>query len=312
MRNKTRAALYGVAVADALGATLEFMDKAQIQRKYGQLRDIIGGGWLNLTPGEWTDDTEMTLAVAEGILANPWEPVEHVGERFLEWTKTNPPDIGNSIRAVFNKYPRYNNWFKAAEAVHNEGMRTAGNGALMRTIPIALLYKDPADIYMMSMQIARMTHWDPEAGLTCFLYCLLVRAFLDGERDKLTAWKNAKEVFSQIVPAQFSAVGQELINHKLSAIESWSDNNLIPSGYTVDTLACALWSFFNRDSFEECVVFAVNLGGDADTVGAVAGGLAGAYWGFESIPAQWIGKLKPEQVAKLDRLALGLGKVVVK
>ena len=125
------------------------MTKEEIKQKYGQLRDIIGGGWLNLRPGEWTDDTEMTLAVAQGLLANHHDPVQHISDKFLEWLNTKPPDVGNTINAAFRKYLELNSWHKAAEEVHNTGMRTAGNGALMRTLPIALLYRDPADIYMM-------------------------------------------------------------------------------------------------------------------------------------------------------------------
>lgn len=310
--SKCRGGLYGLAVGDTLGATLEFMDREEIKEKYGQLKDIIGGGWLKLKPGEWTDDTEMTLAVAEGILANPYDPVPHVGERFLEWAKTNPPDIGNTIRAVFNKYPKIKDWHKAAEAIHNEGMRTAGNGALMRTLPIALLYKDSADIYMFSMQIARMTHWDPEAGLTCFLYCLLARELLNRATDKKEAWERAKKLFLEVTPHAFQEVAQQLVNYKLSDFENWPEDRLNPSGYTVDTLACSLWCFLNRDTLEDTIITAVNLGGDADTVGAVVGGLAGVYWGFEAIPKRWIEKFSPGQVARLDRLAEGLGKVVVR
>jgi len=132
-----------------LGATLEFLTKEEVRRKYGQLKEIIGGGWQNLKPGEWTDDTEMMLAVAEGILANPHDPVQYIGEKFLEWFKPNPPDIGNTIRSVLIKYQELWDWHKAAEAVHKEGIRTAGNGALMRTLPLAFAYRDPAELYMM-------------------------------------------------------------------------------------------------------------------------------------------------------------------
>ncbi|MHB8131917.1 MAG: ADP-ribosylglycohydrolase family protein, partial [Mobilitalea sp.] len=172
------------------------------------------------------------------------------------------------------------------------------------------LYKDTADIYIYSMQIARMTHWDPEAGLTCFLYCLLAREFLNGATEKKETWEKAKKVFLEVTPHQFQGMAQILLDN-FSDIENWPEDRLIPSGYTVDTLACTLWCFFNRDSFEDTVVAAVNLGGDADTVGAVVGGLAGVYWGFEAIPKRWIEKFSPGQVARLDRLAEGLGKVAI-
>jgi len=308
--NRIRAGLYGVAIGDALGATLEFMDKQQIKQKYSQLRDIVGGGWLSLKPGEWTDDTEMTIAVAQGILENPYYPVTHIGDNFLSWLQTNPPDVGNTINATYQKYLTLNNWHEAAKAVHNE-MRTAGNGALMRTLPVALMYKDPADIYMISMYIARMTHWDSEAGLTCFFYCLLARQFLNGIRDKKEAWKNASDLFFTIIREEFVIAGYFLLRDKLDDIESWPEDRLKPSGYTVDTLACALWCFYKGENFEETVIKAVNLGGDADTIGAVTGGLAGVYWGYEGIPKRWLAKFSEEQTEVLDKLAESMNKVTV-
>ena len=218
----------------------------------------------------------MTIAVAQGILENPHNPVPYIGDNFLRWLETNPPDVGNIINATYQKYLILKNWHKAAEAVHSE-MRTAGNGALMRTIPVAFMYKDPVDIYTMSIMIARMTHWDPEAGLSCFFYCLLARQFLNGIRDKKAAWKNALDQFFTIIPHRFVQVGYFLVREKLYDIENWPEERLNPSGYTVDTLTCALWCFFNEYSFEEAVVKAVNLGGDTDTIGAITGGLAGVY-----------------------------------
>ncbi|RJO61788.1 MAG: ADP-ribosylglycohydrolase family protein [Dehalococcoidia bacterium] len=309
--DRVRGGLYGVAVGDAFGAALEFMSPKEIKLKHGRLKEIVGGGWLKLKPGDWTDDTEMTLAVAEGILAGPHDPVPYIGERFLEWLKTNPPDIGNTIKAAFVNYQRLKDWHKAAEAVHDGGMLTAGNGALMRTLPVALAYRDAADIYMMSMQIARMTHWDPEAGLTCFLYCLFARELLSGIGEKITAWKKVTGEFLKMVPERFSEIAQRVVQEKLKNIWEWPESRLNPGGYTVDTLACAVWCFLNQGNFEEALVCAVNLGGDADTVGAVTGGLAGVHWGFDNIPERWTAKLSPAQKSRLGRLAEAFKKIVV-
>lgn len=303
--------MYGVAVGDALGATVEFMSSQAIKQEYGQLKDIIGGGWLGLRPGQWTDDTEMTIAVAEGVLVNPHDPVPEIGKRFLEWANTNPPDIGNTIRAAFSNYLKLGNWQQAAEALHKNGMRTAGNGALMRTLPIAFMYKDPADIYIMSMMIARMTHWDPEAGLTCCLYCLLAKEIIAGTKNKLVAWEKAKNTFLKLVPDKLSSIAEKLVLEKLFDIENWTKNQLNPSGYTVDSLACALWCFLKGENFEDTVVTAVNLGGDADTIGAITGGLAGVYWGFKAIPERWLATFSPEQKNRLEHIANSIKKLVI-
>ncbi|WP_243153002.1 ADP-ribosylglycohydrolase family protein [Sporotomaculum syntrophicum] len=161
----------------------------------------------------------------------------------------------------------------------------------------------------MSMAIARLTHWDPEAGLTCFLYCLLVREILNGTRDKLQAWNNTKDKFLSHTARQFAGAAESLILIAFNDIEFWHIERLKPSGYTVDSLACALWCFFRSNSFEEAVINAVNLGNDADTIGAITGGLAGVYWGYMGIPERWLTKFSSYQVARLDNVANAFKKV---
>ena len=96
IRNRIAGALYGVAIGDALGAPLEFMSKEEISRKHGRVTEMIGGGWLNVVPGEITDDTQMTLAVAEGIIEGPDNPIQAIGKRFIEWARSGPKDIGGT------------------------------------------------------------------------------------------------------------------------------------------------------------------------------------------------------------------------
>lgn len=107
LRDRIAGALYGVAIGDAMGAPLEFMSKDEIARAHGRVTEMIGGGWLNVEPGEITDDTQMTLAVAEGIIENPDDPVKGIGNRFIEWAKSGPKDIGTtcSMRAYAGRPP---------------------------------------------------------------------------------------------------------------------------------------------------------------------------------------------------------------
>ena len=136
---------------------------------------------------------------------------------------------------------------------------SAGNGALMRTLPVGIAYKNPLNVYQWAISIAKMTHWDIRAGLTCAVYSLAVRNILDGTLDQYLALTKAAKVEGK--------------------------------------------------DFEDAVVRAVNLGGDADTIGAIAGGLAGVYWGYGAIPDRWLEKFTPEQRTRLDRAAEGLLKV---
>ena len=101
MLDKIKGGLFGLAIGDALGGTTEFMTKEEIKEKYGSVNEIIGGGYWGLKPGETTDDTAMTVAVALGIMANSNHPIEEIGKRFLRWQNSDPKDIGVTIRTVF-------------------------------------------------------------------------------------------------------------------------------------------------------------------------------------------------------------------
>ncbi|HHY67875.1 MAG TPA: ADP-ribosylglycohydrolase family protein, partial [Alicyclobacillus sp.] len=274
LEDRIKGGIYGVAVGDALGAAVEFMSREEIRRKYGVLREIVGGGWLNLRPGEWTDDTEMTLAVAKGIITDPEDPIPHIGKAFIEWRNTNPPDIGNTIRTVFDIWERdglnHEQWIIAALRADRElnGM-SAGNGALMRTLPVGIAYRQARDVYRQAMNIANITHWDSKAGLTCSIYSLAVRNILDGADDRYEAVAKAADAIRRR-----TRYTRELSEITDKAVVT-DGTSLKPSGYTVDSFHCAVWAFVEATDFEDAVVRAVNLGGDADTIGAIAGGLAG-------------------------------------
>jgi ADP-ribosyl-[dinitrogen reductase] hydrolase len=124
-------ALLGLAIGDALGATVEFMTAGEIQATYGKLRKMVGGGWLRLRPGQVTDDTQMSLCIARSIVDVGHDP-EDIARRFVEWYLSKPPDIGNTCRRGIVR-------FMTRGTVHgspNEG--DAGNGAVMRVAPVAL------------------------------------------------------------------------------------------------------------------------------------------------------------------------------
>lgn len=279
-----RGALYGVAVADALGATLEFMSAAEIARRYGTLRDIVGGGWLALRPGQVTDDTEMTLAVAEGIAEQPDAPVEAVGRRFIEWLDTQPRDVGRTCAVALN-YARRRGWADAARFAHdNLGGRSAGNGSLMRSAYPGLWYADRAQALRVAVELSRMTHYDPLASEACKLY---TAAIWDMARGGVPARQALKAAFGG-TRYQAALAGQARLD---------------PTGFVVDTLNCALDAVARTSSLEDAIVRAVNLGGDADTVGAVAGGLAGAMYGYDSIPTRWREALDVRIRARLDAAA---------
>ena len=266
--------LFGVACGDALGGTLEFFTQAEGKKKYGYLKDIIGGGCWNLDVGEVTDDTMMTIAVAEGILDNLENPINSIGEEFIEWYLSKPKDVGNIINIALSDYIQNNDWSRTAKFAHDycSGM-SAGNGSLMRCIPVALIYEDRNKMIEISEKQSKLTHLDEKATRACVFYNKLVDKYLD----------NASKI----------PTIREIINEypEYNIVFEISKEELNPSGYVLDTMICSLWCFINTTTFEDAVCEAVNLCGDADTIGAITGGIAGVYYGFDNIPERWKDKI---------------------
>lgn len=265
LMDRIKGGMYGVAVGDALGGTTEFMTEQEIKKKHGYLTEIIGGGVWSLEPGEVTDDTMMTLCVADGILENAEMPVEAIGRYFMKWYQSRPKDIGNIIRHVFEKYE--GDWFEAAFVAHMNMGQSGGNGSLMRCLPVALAYKELADIERVTIMQSRMTHYDPRCAEVCVMYNRIAYRLLQGEDLE-------ESIKAEVAGSEYEEY-----------IEAHPD--CPPSGYIVHTFRWVLHILLHSSSFEEVVQKAVNLGGDSDTIGAIAGGLAGIYYGYEGIPAPY-------------------------
>lgn len=296
-KDKVLGALLGVAVGDALGAPLEFMSAEEIRSKYVTVRDMIGGGWLNVAPGEITDDTEMTLAVAEGIVESPRDPVPAIGRRFMEWYDSEPKDIGNCCRAVIadakmNGAKTLQDWHEAAQRVNDDtGGRTAGNGALMRTIYVPLYYGIEQGSRAASA-IGRMTHANDDSTLALIAYTWAVADITGVDED----------IYRR---GEIGAVwGKERIEYRMKRVREITDEKTLrPDGYVLNSLVCAINAIRDTGSFRNALIRAVNLGGDADTIGAITGGLAGAVYGANAIPQRWVNTLDSRIVKRMEKLA---------
>lgn len=295
--SRLRGALLALACGDALGAPVEFTDAPSIRGRHGTLRDMVGGGRFGWAPGEWTDDTGMALAVAEGILERPEDPVEAVGRRFLEWRRT-AKDVGATIAAALSGYR--GDWTAASSwTPQARAGKAAGNGSLMRTLPVALRYGGD-EMLRVSARISAMTHWDPQAEVCCAVYCLWIRQLL-ANGDIAVSWQVAVDAGERAaargrraedtpgpspLPADFWPL--------LRRIPELNHRDLQPTGYAgyvVHCLEAAVWHCLHADSLEEALVGCVNLGGETDTIAAVAGGAAGAHWGAGAIPVRWLDAL---------------------
>jgi ADP-ribosyl-[dinitrogen reductase] hydrolase len=268
-------AFLGLAVGDALGATVEFMTAGEIARQYKIHREIIGGGWLHLKPGRVTDDTEMALALGSALIASDGWNSRAIADAFVTWMRGKPADIGDACRRGISRY--ISDGSLCAPPAEDSG----GNGAAMRNLPTVFVsLADEGLLIRRSIEQARITHNHPESdAATAALARMTRRLLLEGERVA------CNQIASSLIA-----------QHPAFQFKPWPGNS---TGYIVDTVQTVLDGFFNTGSFEECVVRVVNRGGDADTTGALAGQLAGALHGVQGIPARWLKRLDPAVTAAI-------------
>jgi ADP-ribosyl-[dinitrogen reductase] hydrolase len=277
LEDRALAAFVGFAVGDALGATVEFMTKAEIAAQYGVHREIRGGGWLHLAPGKVTDDTEMALMLGRSLVRCGALDVGDVCEEFAAWLKSNPVDVGNTCRRGIRRYITHG----TTEGPFFEG--DAGNGAAMRILPVALAtlgHPDKAAAW--SLAQSRITHHHPLSDAASLTLVQMLHALLTGQGKG-----GARKIADALID-----------RHPVFCFEPYRGRS---SAYVVDTLQTVLRFYFSTDSFAECAIQAVNQGGDADTTGAMAAMLAGATYGLAAIPANWRTKLDRTVAAEIHQ-----------
>ena len=293
--------LLGLAAGDALGAGYEFA----VPPRRGAAA-MIGGGLGDWAPGEWTDDTQLAVCIARVAAAGELRP-DAVGDAFCDWYRSGPADVGIQTRAVLDGAPggadlpaRAAGYF----AAHPD--RSAGNGSLMRTAPVALAHLgDDAALAGSARRISALTHADPLAQDACVLWCVAIdRAIrqgrLDGVSDGLAllpgdraiAWRERIAVAAEAPPESFT-----------------------PNGYVVTAFQAALAAIWQTPvppsepagHLREALQAAVAVGDDTDTVAAIAGALLGARWGATAVPGGWRDLLQGwpgYRAGDLERLAL--------
>ncbi len=285
IHNRAEAAFIGLAMGDAMGATVEFMTPGEIMAKHGCLKEIIGGGWLKLKPGQVTDDTQMTLCIARAIdVVNGWS-LQIVAENFSEWLRSKPVDIGDTCRRGIRNYmlkgmleTPFNQW-------------DAGNGACMRMLPVAIFTLGNDELLKQyATAQAHLTHNHPLSDAACISLGRLVQMAMLG-RSKTTLRAELENLLAE---------------HENFRFEPYMG---LSTAYVVDTMQTVFHYFFKTRDFEDCIVRTVNQGGDADTTGAIAGMLAGAYYGIEGLPKRWLKKMDRnllDEVTALSRRLVDL------
>lgn len=257
-RDKVAGAIYGFAIGDAMGATTEFMTMSQIQQTYGEVKNIIGGGWLNLTPGEVTDDTQMSMCVMDSLMKHSFRLTKFensCADNFVEWFKTGPKDVGSQCAKGIRE-------IMAGRRIDVDE-NALGNGSLMRAMPCALVNNS-----VFNELQGKLTH----NNYTC---------------------TRAIKIYSNLIQSHLHSKNITIGTNCLMA----------PFGHVKNTLNNSIyWS--QKDSFKEAIIGAVNHGGDADTIAAITGSIAGAKFGYHAIPKKWIKQLNPDVKEFLEKFKI--------
>lgn len=276
---RAQGAFWGLAVGDALGAPVEFCPRGS----FPPVTDMMSGGYFRLPVGAWTDDTAMALCLAESLTSYPALDPADLMMRFRGWVEraentSTGVCIGvgqNTMRVLFH-------CMRTGEVFAPETrQKSDGNGAIMRLSPVACRYwREPHEARRIAALQSRTTHYSDKSAAACVLLTDILCRLIGGD-----SWDSA----SQIEPDP--AWPEEVRDLARGAWRHKAEKDVRSTGYVVDTLEAALWSVERSNTFAEAVLNAVNLGDDADTVGAVAGQLAGARYGMDSIPVHWLAQL---------------------
>ena len=289
----------GVVVGDALGNPVQFMDRAAVARRpQGPVVGMEGGGVFRTPVGTWTDDSSMTLATLSSIKELGRCDLADMMDRFVDWYEhgTYTPfgkafDVGIICSGAIRKYERYKDVTACGEAQE----RSNGNGSLMRILPVCLyLYEkgiEDAEAIRVVHAVSALTHAHLRSKIGCGLYYFCVKAVLGGEgtlKERLRRGLGEGFAFYEKNAENLKDLAYYDRLRDLDAFAALPAAEIQSSGYVVHTLEAAIWTILTEETFAATLLKAVNLGNDADTVGAVAGGLAGLYYGYENIPAEWL------------------------
>lgn len=277
-----KGAIFGLVVADALGVPVEFESRKKLQKN--PVDKMLGYGSHNVTKGTWSDDTSMVLCTLNSIAQKgKIDLVDNVLE-FSKWAENGymTPhgevfDIGITTLTSLRNYWKSKNVYTCGGKSDYDN----GNGSLMRIIPVSLYnhFKNLSkkESIRNVHEVSALTHAHERSLIACGIYDFIVSELIKSPEKSsvISALKKAEKYYSDY---------KEIKHYKRIFDEKFidTDSSLIKSsGYVVDTLEAAIWCLLNTDSYKYCVLKAVNLGEDTDTVAAVAGGLAGILYGYD-------------------------------
>lgn len=284
----SRDGIIGLAVGDAMGVPIEFMSREKLMDN--PVTQMLDKGSHNQPKGSWSDDTSLTLATIDSIIHCYGISTEDMGNRFVNWLENGEYtatgerfDIGRTTLIALAKFEKEGHPFESGSTAEDSN----GNGSLMRMLPIAYYCYSaclqPNDVLDVVKKVSYITHAHEVSVLGCYIYVMYAIKLLE-KKSKFDAYREIQ----QLSYSRFSKSSLELYNRILKKnIREMPLESIRSTGYIVDTLEATLWVFLNTENYNQAVIGAINLGDDTDTIGACTGGLAGLFYGLDSINPEW-------------------------
>lgn len=286
---KVKDGICGFVVGDALGVPVEFYSRRELEDD--PVVDMREYGTYNQPKGTWSDDSSMTIATMYSIVNKNGIDYADIMDEFCRWAfegEHTPHgerfDIGNTTLRGLERYQNGEDALKSGgNSTHDNG-----NGSLMRILPLAYI---PDIDYKTVENISALTHGHDRSKIACVLYVEIAKSMLNND---LTIEEHIDNACEKI--KEYYAENDELEEFSRILNDDFSDG-IMSGGYVIDTIETVIYCLKTTESYKEAVLKAVNLGGDTDTNAAICGGLAGIYYGYDSIPIDWL-----ESIYKLDEI----------
>jgi len=299
--DRGRGVLLGLACGDALGRPVEFNPPHRIQEKHGRVTEMLADGTHRKPAGTITDDTALALCIAQSLAEKEAFEPQSVTDNFVEWYESDPFDIGGLTAATLRRLAAGGDWqqISVEEWNHLPEGRNAGNGSLMRCAPYGLAFHSTLDDLIVASRVSSaITHADPRCQWSCVVLNATIAGLLEGHNQPLQLALDIADGAPEEVVDAVTA-----IKEVVAGDTNPEDVELMNSGYVVTTLQAGLYHGLTGETAENAIIDAVMMGGDTDTIGAVAGAVAGARFGSETLPDRWLEKIKEtdelEQLGKV-------------
>lgn len=291
--------IIGVVVGDALGMPVQFMSREQVKK--APVEGMKGYGTYNMPPGTWSDDSSLTLAALDSIHEEKKINTEDIMNRFVDWYEHGAYtphgfafDIGATCAEAICRYGESHNYKDCGCTDEYSN----GNGSLMRIMPACLYAYEQekknrltdTEAIELIHEVSALTHAHLRAKMACGIYYFMMKAILDEEGALIVRLQKGIDAAVEYYHRDVSNLVQLAYYGRLFHLDEFmqvQEDEIKSSGYVVDSLEAAVWSLITTETFKDGLLKAVNLGNDTDTIGAIAGGLAALYYGYQNIPQEW-------------------------